>query len=747
MIIPIRKITIQLLLSLCLISFSTNIYAQLSGIYTIGPSDCDYFTPRQAMSSLHSLGNSDTVVFLIEEGTYIFDNQYIPDELNPSFLTIFKSASDNPSDVIFNSDDSCSIYFYNFSNIKFNSITFGSEDNQSTLQLSHCENIIIDSCVVLSDTIAFSSLTIYSDFTNSCISNSIISGGKLSISNNESNTMIKNNTFNCQFSTSGRLDSIINNTFNGDTEIPTLSKVIGNTFNGNVHNSFAGSVYIENNVFNGEFSDSFSNNMNIFSNTFNAEFHSSYPDDIKIHSNVFKDNAEIHFPGFNNKIYNNHFHGHFSTWVAAQNGLEFYYNNVKGYFEIFHHNSNKIKNNIFGDSFTVLHITSNTTNISNNNHYPGYGTLGIHNYHYDPKYLNEDTLIATNPLLIGKGTSILYYNYDMPRNIRSDWPTIGANELYLTQDTLKIMCSDGIRLIPENYLNLEEGYWLPETYMEDPNETYPIVYPYEDITYYFYYDDVIIDSICLINEPFELQMPQTSTVRCGNEAIIYSAPHENSDLFNWQWTPDSFSYSQSGDLWYATVWDTTTFTLNLFHEYCGSSSGGVTINVDPLPTANGTYSQIDGVSIQFESLCSCEDSLKWYFGDGSYSTESNPIHSYLESDYYIGSIVAYNSYGKDSVNFILLAPEYNSINGFNIDTNISIFPNPSTGVINLISKELSGNVLIELFDIQGKKLHSNTLEFKQNDARTLDFSNQNEGIYLIKLQYDEGVIIKKIVFE
>ena len=74
--------------------------------------------------------------------------------------------------------------------------------------------------------------------------------------------------------------------------------------------------------------------------------------------------------------------------------------------------------------------------------------------------------------------------------------------------------------------------------------------------------------------------------------------------------------------------------------------------------------------------------------------------------------------------------------------NISYGPNPTTNQIHL--NYLPANAIIQIQNINGQTL----LQTKaQNNAATIDVSNLPAGIYLIEIQSDQGITVKKFVKE
>lgn len=76
----------------------------------------------------------------------------------------------------------------------------------------------------------------------------------------------------------------------------------------------------------------------------------------------------------------------------------------------------------------------------------------------------------------------------------------------------------------------------------------------------------------------------------------------------------------------------------------------------------------------------------------------------------------------------------------NIDASVSIYPNPTKGLINI---ECNNNIKsVQLYDVQGRILQTNVVN--ENQA-SLDISTQSKGVYFIKIISDNGMKVQKIV--
>jgi photosystem II stability/assembly factor-like uncharacterized protein len=77
---------------------------------------------------------------------------------------------------------------------------------------------------------------------------------------------------------------------------------------------------------------------------------------------------------------------------------------------------------------------------------------------------------------------------------------------------------------------------------------------------------------------------------------------------------------------------------------------------------------------------------------------------------------------------------------------ISIYPNPTSGKFTITNNEsLSKETEVSIFNIQGKKVMYK--KFQNKELIRLDVSSQPKGIYLLKIQTDNGVVTKKLVIK
>lgn len=95
-----------------------------------------------------------------------------------------------------------------------------------------------------------------------------------------------------------------------------------------------------------------------------------------------------------------------------------------------------------------------------------------------------------------------------------------------------------------------------------------------------------------------------------------------------------------------------------------------------------------------------------------------------------------------SVNINLIA-ESNSIIGIS-NSEINIYPNPSSGIINIDIQNPDDNTIIKINDVTGRIIYNGKLV---NSRNSIDLSNNTKGIYFINFIYKGNTINSKIILD
>jgi len=78
-----------------------------------------------------------------------------------------------------------------------------------------------------------------------------------------------------------------------------------------------------------------------------------------------------------------------------------------------------------------------------------------------------------------------------------------------------------------------------------------------------------------------------------------------------------------------------------------------------------------------------------------------------------------------------------------LDANsVSIYPNPSNGIINISSKTANNNV--EIFDVTGRKIYTT---HTNSTLSTIDLSSYGKGVFVVKISDGKNVTTKKVIIK
>jgi PKD repeat protein len=163
------------------------------------------------------------------------------------------------------------------------------------------------------------------------------------------------------------------------------------------------------------------------------------------------------------------------------------------------------------------------------------------------------------------------------------------------------------------------------------------------------------------------------------------------------------------------------------------------IHHDSLVEVNFTMNQTNPpFEYQFESNTSFVTNFFWEFGDGLYSTEPNPNHTYFESGAYQIILIGESVCGVDTAfqTIQITTTELNEL-GNNI---VNVFSD-GNGNLHLVSKIANAIESFKLFNLMGEEISYDLLE-KSNNEIILNSSDRK--ILLIRIETKFGLINKTI---
>ena len=80
-----------------------------------------------------------------------------------------------------------------------------------------------------------------------------------------------------------------------------------------------------------------------------------------------------------------------------------------------------------------------------------------------------------------------------------------------------------------------------------------------------------------------------------------------------------------------------------------------------------------------------------------------------------------------------------------LNNQLTVFPNPTNGIVNISLGEDLGQAEIEITSMSGQVVQVETIESTKNTS--IDVSALKAGVYILKLNADNRVGIKRLIIE
>ncbi|WP_179375658.1 T9SS type A sorting domain-containing protein [Winogradskyella wichelsiae] len=265
-----------------------------------------------------------------------------------------------------------------------------------------------------------------------------------------------------------------------------------------------------------------------------------------------------------------------------------------------------------------------------------------------------------------------------------------------------------------------------------------------DITYYL--DDetsIIINwtGNLLAGESAIVAIPAYSNLAAGSHVFSISVSNPNG-IQDDNTINDTFGYSFT----VASAYTTSTLTLDILTDQYGDEtswelldSSGATVSNGPLIDYDSSTGNQEIITITNFNECytftiydEYGDGICCTYGSGSYSlTDENG-----------NTIISGGEFGSsESVTFRIEDPL--SINEFNLNNLISLYPNPTTNILNVDLTNLNEDVDYQIFNTLGQSIQKGNLD--SNNSNVLNLSSYQSGMYFIKLSTASGSMTQKLI--
>ncbi len=152
----------------------------------------------------------------------------------------------------------------------------------------------------------------------------------------------------------------------------------------------------------------------------------------------------------------------------------------------------------------------------------------------------------------------------------------------------------------------------------------------------------------------------------------------------------------------------------------------------------------DSSRVQFKNNNKYASSWEWDFDDGNQAFEQNPEHKYTEVGTYNVTVTVTHDGCTVSTTREVVVDKVLSTSQLEENRKLSIFPNPTTGQLTVISDEVIE--LLEIVDVNGKLVYSEKLKVK-SEKTTLNLNHLSKGIYYIKAMHSNGTVSQQKIIK
>jgi hypothetical protein len=173
-----------------------------------------------------------------------------------------------------------------------------------------------------------------------------------------------------------------------------------------------------------------------------------------------------------------------------------------------------------------------------------------------------------------------------------------------------------------------------------------------------------------------------------------------------------------------------------------------TVVIGATPTADFSWSfPTNACKAQFQDLsANLPDHWTWNFGDASGSTVKNPLKTFAHDGTYHVCLTASNGFGT-SAQVCKDVTVTGCINGIDevFASQISMFPNPSTGKVNItVNGNVGPELIVTVYNILGETVVSPAKYRAGTTNMQIDLSNAPSGVYMVKIQNDKESTVKHL---
>ncbi|MFN8299628.1 MAG: T9SS type A sorting domain-containing protein [Chitinophagales bacterium] len=138
---------------------------------------------------------------------------------------------------------------------------------------------------------------------------------------------------------------------------------------------------------------------------------------------------------------------------------------------------------------------------------------------------------------------------------------------------------------------------------------------------------------------------------------------------------------------------------------------------------------------------------QWSFGDGTGSTAQNPVKTYNKDSVWHVCLTVSNSFGTSQTVCKDVTTTSVGINETEFASSINMYPNPSSGLVQLNFGEVTPDMSIAVYNLIGETIVAPSFYKAGTSNVQLNLSGVANGVYMVKVQTAGGAVTKQLTIQ
>jgi len=396
-------------------------------------------------------------------------------------------------------------------------------------------------------------------------------------------------------------------------------------------------------------------------------------------------------------------------------------------------------------------------------------TGGTGNYTYswtsDPAGFTSD---IQDPLVYPLGTTTYFIAINDGYNTENSSITVVVHELPLADagedQNIPYGTSTTIYASASGGSGAYNWIWEPTDKLINPTAQNPATHNlYEPTVFTLYVEDIGTNCVSetssvLINldgGPLGVTVEASSTDICDGETshLIAIGAGGNFPNYTYEWSNGIQVISTQSEVTIEPFISTTyTVTVN---DGFNLISDQVTITVHPSP--DFTFAGGNGINAcPYDTIIlkpeNPQPGWNYYWSNGSVSDELRVGSSGAGYDIKQYSLTIENEFGCNFTNEVTVFFDYSFCFGVgesNGASEIHIYPNPTTGLVNIEIDDVDSYLDLRIFNMEGKEVYFNNLSntAAKSFKDQIDMNSYSKGVFILKIVHDDFIHIGKLILE